>query len=448
MKRIISFIASAALLFSASTVPADTDINNACSDTVMTALADNERVEMTKGAGQVLPDGDYMIKSSLNYGIYITTDEKVYTEEDKHTPVHTSNLDLSWGVHSFRLTYLNNGYYSITQTGSNMCFDVPTSSNGVEDGKPVEFYMKGSTPSTNQQWSIEPTELGYRIRSRYCSKCMQIIKVWDAMGGSSDIGLYPQDNRKDQAFTFIPYTPEGIEYDHPVNVDNYYIRSAKNGLWVDAAGYPLFTEGTNIEAYTKNDDSFRITYRLSGYYRICEKSSYDEYYKNYKQERLMLGIDLGNYNEDFYQTRYDTSSEYAEGARNVQLYEDQDRGGDIKAEAQMWLPIKNSDGTYTFVNQANGYALTVEDNYNITARIRDGSSAQNWYIIPTDGLPGDANDDGSVTVDDVLLIQQHIAGWKVNINTINANVTADNDITIEDALLIQQKIAGWNVTLL
>ncbi len=162
----------------------------------------------------------------------------------------------------------------------------------------------------------------------------------------------------------------------------------------------------------------------------------------------MLGIDLGNYNEDFYQTRYDTSSEYAEGARNVQLYEDKDRYGDIKAEAQMWLPIKNSDGTYTFVNQANGYALTVEDNYNITARIRDGSSAQNWYIIPTDGLPGDANDDGSITVDDVLLIQQHIAGWKVNINTINANVTADNDITIEDALLIQQKIAGWNVTLL
>lgn len=447
MKRIISFIASAALLFSASTVPADTVIKNACGDTVMTALADNERVEMTKGAGQVLPDGDYMIKSSLSYVTYITTDEKVYTEEDKHTPVHTSNLDLSWGKHSFRLTYLNNGYYSITQTGSNMCFDVPTSSNGVEDGKPVEFYMKGSTPSTNQQWSIEPTELGYRIRSRYCSKCMQIIKVWDAMGGRSDIGLYPQDDRKDQAFTFIPYIQEGSEYDQSIKFNEYNIRSAKNGLWVDAAGFPLFAEGTNIEAYTKNDDSFNIGVHISGYYDIIEKSSYDEYYKDYSHEKLKIGIDLGEYKDDFYQTKYDRSSEYAEGARNVGLYENKDRYGDIKTEAQLWMPIKNSDGTFTFVNQANGYALTAEDNYNITARIRDGSDAQNWYIIPTDGLPGDANDDGSVTVDDVLLIQQHIAGWKVNINTNNANVTGDNDITIEDALLIQQKIAGWNVTL-
>ena len=145
--------------------------------------------------------------------------------------------------------------------------------------------MKGATPSTNQQWSIEPTELGYRIRSRYCSKCMQIIKVWDALGGRSDIGLYPQDDRKDQAFTFIPYIPEGSEYDVSIKFNEYNIRSAKNGLWVDAAGYPLFAEGTNIEAYTNNDDSFNIGVHISGYYDIIEKSSYDEYYKNYTHEK-------------------------------------------------------------------------------------------------------------------------------------------------------------------
>ena len=447
MKRIISFIASAALLFSASTVPADTVNKNACSDTVMTVYAGNERVEMTKGAGQVLPDGDYMIKSSLNYGIYVTTDEKVYTEEDKHTPVHTSNLDLSWGKHSFRLTYLNNGYYSITQTGSNMCFDVPTSSNGVEDGKPVEFYMKGSTPSTNQQWSIEPTELGYRIRSRYCSKCMQIIKVWDALGGGSDIGLYPQDDRKDQAFTFIPYIPEGSDYDRLINFNEYNIRSAKEKVWVDAAGYPLFAEGTNIEAYTKNDDSFNIGVHISGYYDIIEKSSYDEYYKDYSHEKLKLGIDLGEYNKDFYQTQYDTSSEYAQGARNVELYENKDRYGDIKTEAQLWMPIKNSDGTYTFVNQANGYALTVEDNYNITARIRDGSVSQKWYIVPVKFTPGDVNDDGNVDMKDLTRLQQYLAEWEVYINENAADVTGDKKVDMKDLTRLQQYLAKWEVTL-
>ena len=62
-------------------------------------------------------------------------------------------------------------------------------------------------------------------------------------------------------------------------------------------------------------------------------------------------------------------------------------------------------------------------------------------------IPGDANSDGLVTVDDVLMIQQHIAGWSVAIDKTAANVNGDSDITIEDALLIQQHIAGWDVTL-
>ncbi len=450
IRRITALLSAAIMAFGVLAAPVGED--NA--QPFMTAAAeDNVRVEMTKGAGQVLPDGDYMIKSSLSYVTYITTDEKVYTEEDKHTPVHTSNLDLSWGVHSFRLTYLNNGYYSITQTGSNMCFDVPTSSNGVEDGKKVEFYMKGAAPSTNQQWSIEPTELGYRIRSRYCSKCMQIIKVWDALGGGSDIGLYPQDDRKDQAFTFIPYIPEGSDYDRLINFNEYNIRSAKEKVWVDVAGYPPFKETdengkhTNIEAFPLNDDSFNIGVHMSGYYDIYEKTSYDEYYKDYTNEKLKLGIDLGGYNKDFYQTQYDTSSEYAQGARNVELYENKDRYGDIKTEAQLWMPIKNSDGTYTFVNQANGYALTVEDNYNITARIRDGSVSQKWYIVPVKFTPGDVNDDGNVDMKDLTRLQQYLAEWEVYINENAADVTGDKKVDMKDLTRLQQYLAKWEVTL-
>ena len=63
------------------------------------------------------------------------------------------------------------------------------------------------------------------------------------------------------------------------------------------------------------------------------------------------------------------------------------------------------------------------------------------------GKPGDANDDGEVDVQDVLLIQQYIAGWKVKINLKNANVNGDTEADIQDCLLIQQHIAGWSVTL-
>lgn len=60
-------------------------------------------------------------------------------------------------------------------------------------------------------------------------------------------------------------------------------------------------------------------------------------------------------------------------------------------------------------------------------------------------LPGDAGSDGKVDVSDVLLIQQHLAGWPVVINLKNANVDGKNGVTVADVLLIQQMIAGWNV---
>ena len=79
MKKLISFITAAGLMFANMALSYDTHDAVSQGVSVITAYAENERVEMTKGAGQVLPDGDYMIKSSLNYGVYITTDEKVYT---------------------------------------------------------------------------------------------------------------------------------------------------------------------------------------------------------------------------------------------------------------------------------------------------------------------------------------------------------------------------------
>ena len=58
---------------------------------------------------------------------------------------------------------------------------------------------------------------------------------------------------------------------------------------------------------------------------------------------------------------------------------------------------------------------------------------------------GDVNCDGDVSVDDVLLTQQKIAGWDVFIDKENADIDNDNDISVSDALFIQQIIAGWSI---
>lgn len=66
---------------------------------------------------------------------------------------------------------------------------------------------------------------------------------------------------------------------------------------------------------------------------------------------------------------------------------------------------------------------------------------------PKPRLPGDADDNGSVSISDAALILQYAAGETSSINTSNAEVTGDGAVNAQDALLILQYAAGWSVTL-
>ena len=58
---------------------------------------------------------------------------------------------------------------------------------------------------------------------------------------------------------------------------------------------------------------------------------------------------------------------------------------------------------------------------------------------------GDVDGDGDTSVQDVLLIQQAIAGWDVGISESVLDVNGDGLVSVDDAILIQQYIAGWDV---
>lgn len=62
-------------------------------------------------------------------------------------------------------------------------------------------------------------------------------------------------------------------------------------------------------------------------------------------------------------------------------------------------------------------------------------------------IPGDADDDGIVTMMDAIVILQYDVGWQVAINLSNADVDADGMVTMMDAILILQYDVGWNVVL-
>lgn len=63
--------------------------------------------------------------------------------------------------------------------------------------------------------------------------------------------------------------------------------------------------------------------------------------------------------------------------------------------------------------------------------------------------PGDANEDGAVTLQDVVVITRWLAGgWNVKINETNSDVNHDGVVNLKDAVLIRRFLAGgWGVVL-
>ena len=71
------------------------------------------------------------------------------------------------------------------------------------------------------------------------------------------------------------------------------------------------------------------------------------------------------------------------------------------------------------------------------------ANAQTTNEHKTSRLLGDSNEDGTVTVSDVTVIQQKLAGFSIEpFNKFTADVDKNGAVTIQDATLIQYKLAG------
>ena len=92
------------------------------------------------------------------------------------------------------------------------------------------------------------------------------------------------------------------------------------------------------------------------------------------------------------------------------------------------ITTKNKKGNFVYtVQRGGGIDLTIE------------TSDED----EVDSIPGDANHDGKVDVSDVLLTQQYLASWDVDIDLDAADYDGDGEVNVGDVLLTQQKIAGW-----
>ena len=67
--------------------------------------------------------------------------------------------------------------------------------------------------------------------------------------------------------------------------------------------------------------------------------------------------------------------------------------------------------------------------------------------VAPERLPGDADDNEGVELNDAIAILRVLSGEATSISSANADVNGDGKVDLHDVLLILQYLAGWNVSL-
>ena len=222
--------------------------------------------ELTVGAGKTVPEGDYWIKSEIapDYYVDLKGTECPAANGTNAEMFQSGTEPESYDV--FHLKYLDNGFYSITQKDQpTVCLDV--SGGSLKRGANVQAWT--SNDSKAQQWSIEATTRGFKIRSRCNGFYLDVSGT--AYATHTNLSTWTGNDTKSQYFTFIPYYTD----ERPVADGEYWINCVRNSsMWLDCAGLPdTFKAGTNLALYTDHDDSFKIVHESNGYYKIIESTS-------------------------------------------------------------------------------------------------------------------------------------------------------------------------------
>lgn len=443
----------------------------------------------SEAAGRTIPDGDYWIcnKIASDYFLDLSGD---YIVTENGTNVHmwiTTNIPGKYDVFHFK--YLNNGFYQITQMNSNMALDVY--GGGLDRGANVNMWE--ASGSNAQQWSIETTEGGYKLRSRCCAYYLDVSGA--SYSGGTNVQVWESNNTDAQYFGLIPYAPD----ERPLADGIYAIGSAlSNSCFLDIPGFPEnYKIESNVQVWNNMDEKFLIEYAGNGYYQI-EVANTD------------LVLDVNN----------DGSISYLSNCRNTQICDKNNKRN------QRWKIRKNNDGTYYFISQINGYYLDIEGansaaGTNVSVHQYNGKANQKWkpyrvlqndmvtvndveitnndtafnpevavtvdnealtantdytYTINTDiasgkgtvtitgkgdycgtvtrefrisvlQILGDADGNGIVNISDATVIQRHLTNISVSYpkeTLMNADVNGDGVLTIIDATLIQRYVTKIN----
>ncbi len=112
-----------------------------------------------------------------------------------------------------------------------------------------------------------------------------------------------------------------------------------------------------------------------------------------------------------------------------------------KTGAFAFVP-KYTEGAYKVQGNPDGGSTMTEISAEDTIKCQNVLfTALKDAPMPAEGLLGDANDDGSVDMKDVLLLRKFLAGLASEVNRANADVNVDGSLDMKDVLMIRKYLA-------
>lgn len=315
-----------------------------------------EGSEMTSGYDRVFPDGDYIIHNAAYTGkpqvFYLDFEGAASPAANLTNAVVTGavNINSIPSVDVWTLEYLNNGFYKITQKGTNMglnVLDVSLSSGASIIANPYDG-------EKNEQWAINYNwSNGFSIQARHSSFYLDA----GSMTNGSQIRQATGNGTGTQSWLFVPYKPsQSVE-----NGRYVLVSEVGQNLQLDVPGESGdIADGTEVSIWQINGSSrfnaFDFTKLSNGYYSVIHHAS---------------GKALEIYGGASTITR------------NLSLYT---ANG---SAPQNWAVIANGTGTYSLVSQYSGLAIDLANAATangspIRTYPRNGSPAQTWHLVPAE----------------------------------------------------------------
>ncbi len=321
--------------------------NYSCTAVSDVSIGIGHEMSEDEAAGQTIPDGDYWIFSGVAQNDYLDIPGVDSPASNWTSLIVTEALQMPSKVDTWTVTYLNNGFYKITQNGEPVAMEVPYAS--LNHDSQVKVYEDNQ--SVAQQWSINETNNGYTIQSRANGYYLDLYGL--VTGESGRVVTHELNGGNNQMWCFVPFNSD----DRPVADGEYNIKSAAGNAYLDAEG-SSYSSGTNIQVDSTASDTFVLKYISDGYYTILEKTT-----------GLYLSVtDTGD-------------SEYLKVNKNIQLTDYSE-----PCRNNLWRLVDKCDNQYYLISKYNGYYLDLAEmstiaGTNVQSVQYNSSDTQKWMFV-------------------------------------------------------------------